>query len=99
MKRVLSKMTHAYEEIAEEVKAVDDSEFTDFHARRLVEIAGNIIMGHLLLQDAMRDNKYKNVAELFIKAKLDENNAKIGYIRKSDLRDLGTYKQVISEEV
>ena len=99
LKRVLSKMTHAYEEIAEEVKAVDDSEFTDFHARRLVEIAGNIIMGHLLLQDAMRDNKYKNVAELFIKAKLDENNAKIGYIRKSDLRDLGTYKQVISEEV
>lgn len=99
LKRVLSKMTHAYEETAEEVKAVDDSEFTDFHARRLVEIAGNIIMGHLLLQDAMRDNKYKNVAELFIKAKLDENNAKIGYIRKSDLRDLGTYKQVISEEV
>ncbi len=99
LKRELSKMTHAYEEIVEEVKAVDDSEYTDFHARRLVEIAGNIIMGHLLLQDAMRDNKYKNVAELFIKAKLDENNARIGYIRKSDLRDLGTYKQIISEEV
>jgi alkylation response protein AidB-like acyl-CoA dehydrogenase len=99
LKRELSKMTHAYEEIIEEVKAIDDPEYTDFHARRLVEIAGNIIMGHLLLQDAMRDSKYKNVAELFIKARLDDNNAKIGYIRKSDLRDLGTYKQVISEEV
>ena len=99
LKRELAKMTHAYEEIVEEVKAIDDPEFTDFHARRLVEIAGNIIMGHLLLQDAMRNSKYKNVAELFIKAKLDENNAKIGYIRKSDLRDLGTYKQVISKEV
>lgn len=99
LKRELSKMTHAFEEIVEEVKAVDDPEYTDFHARRLVEIAGNIIMGHLLLQDAMRDSKYKNVAELFIKARLDENIAKIGYIRKSDLRDLGTYKQVISEQV
>ena len=99
LKRELSKMTHAFEEIVEEVKAIDDSEYTDFHARRLVEIAGNIIMGHLLLQDAMRDSKYKNVAELFIKARLDENIAKIGYIRKSDLRDLGTYKQVISEQV
>lgn len=99
LKRTLSKMTHAYEEIVEELKAVDDVEYTDFHARRLVEIAGNIIMGHLLLQDAMRDAKYKNVAELFIKSKIDENLAKIGYIRKSDLRDLGTFKQVISEIV
>jgi len=99
LKRELLKMRHAYEEIVEEVKAVDDPEYTDFHARRLVEVAGNIIMGHLLLQDAMRSSKYKNVAELFIKARTDENKGKIGYIRNSDLRDLGTYKQVISEEV
>lgn len=99
LKRELAKMTHAYEEVVEEVKATDDSEFTDFHARRLVEVAGNIVMGHLLLQDAMRDPSYKNIAELFIKAKGDENRGKIAYIRRSDLRDLGTYKQVISEEV
>lgn len=99
LKRELSKMTHAYEEVVEEIKAKDDSEFIDFHARRLVEIASNIVMGHLLLQDAMRDAKYKNIAELFIKAKSDENSGKINYIKRSDLRDLGTYKQVISEEV
>ena len=99
LKRELSKMTHAYEEVVEEVKAKDDSEFTDFHARRLVEIAGNIVMGHLLLQDAMRELSYKNIAELFIKAKGDENRGKIAYIRRSDIRDLGTYKQVISEQV
>jgi len=99
LKRELLKMRHSYEEIVAEIKAVDETEFTDFHARRLVEVAGNIIMGHLLLQDAMRDTKYKNVAELFIKAKTEENSGKIGYIHHSGLRDIGTYRQVISEEI
>ena len=97
LKRELSKMKHAYEEVVEEVKAIDDSEYTDFQARRLVEIAGNIIMGHLLLQDAMRDSKFRNVAELFIKTRSAENVSKIDYIRSSELRDLGSLKQIIQE--
>lgn len=96
LKRDLIKMTHAFEEIVDEVKAAEETEFTDFHARRLVEIAGGIIMGYLLVQDAMRSAEYKNLADLFIKLRFDDNLAKISYIRRTQMRDLGTYKQVIS---
>jgi 3-(methylthio)propanoyl-CoA dehydrogenase len=34
------------------VTGTGDNEYLDFHSRRLVEMAGNIIMGYLLLKDA-----------------------------------------------
>jgi len=97
LKRKLEKMTDSYEEIVEYVKGIDDDEFTDFHARRLVEIAGNIIMGYLLILDAVRDNRFKYTAELFIKMGQSANEERIQYIKLSELRDLGTYKQMIED--
>ncbi|MDH5398825.1 MAG: acyl-CoA dehydrogenase family protein [Cyclobacteriaceae bacterium] len=99
LRRKLAKMNQGYEKITNYVKKADDDEFLDFHARRLVEIAGNIIMGHLLVLDAMRDNKYKYIAELFIKAATAENKQKTDYIRRSALRDLDTFKQITAEQV
>ncbi len=95
----LAVMTTEYEQIVEEVKSTEDEEYLDFHARRLVEMAGNIIMGHLLLLDAMRDTKFKYIAELFIKTVTVSNKQKADYINQSDLRDLGTYKQLITDQM
>ena len=36
------------------------SEYTDFQARRLVEMAGHIIMTYLLIIDASRDDMFEN---------------------------------------
>ena len=87
------------EKITESVQKKEDDEFMDFHARRLVEIAGNIIMGHLLILDEQRDKSFKYLAELFIKTAMSENNERISYIKESELRDLGTYRQVIADYV
>ena len=40
---------------------------TDFMARRMVEMAGNIIMGYLLLQDATRNAEFTKSAEVYCK--------------------------------
>ena len=77
----------------------EDLEYVDFHARRLVEMAGNIIMGHLLVLDAQRDSKYKYLAELFIKKSKAENQEKVSYIEGSEIKDLGTYRQIVSNHL
>ena len=99
MRKNLRKMTAAYEKVVDDVQSKDDQEFLDFHARRLVEIAGNIIMGHLLILDAAINKKFKYLAELFIKSAASANDEKISYIRQSEIRDLGTYKQVVSDHM
>ena len=97
LRRILIEMTNAYEEAVAYVHNINDkesdNEFLDFHARRLVEMAGNIIMGYLLVNDAIRDNDYKHSADIFIKKTYAENNEKLVYIKQSTLKDLGIYKQ------
>ena len=52
MKAKLEAMTALYEETFAKVQAVENPEYITFHARRLVEMLGHIIMGYLLIGDA-----------------------------------------------
>jgi hypothetical protein len=99
LRKKLREMTVRYENVVDSVQSYEDKEFLDFHARRLVEMAGNIIMGHLLILDAQREKSFKYLAELFIKLGISENNEKISYIEESELRDLGAYRQVITDYI
>lgn len=92
LKKILKDMTDEYEAMATFVNDTNDKEYLDFHARRLVEMAGNIIMGHLLVQDSMRDEEFKVTAELFIKTGRSENVQKADYIKNSEIKDLGIIK-------
>lgn len=92
LRRYLQDMTAEYEEMSGFVEAQKDGEYLDFHARRLVEMAGNIIIGYLLLLDTMRDEDHRNVAEIFIKTALSGNREKADYIRNSQIKDLGIFK-------
>ncbi len=55
MKAKLEAMTALYEETFAKVQAVEDPEYIIFHARRLVEMIGHIIMGYLLIGDASNE--------------------------------------------
>ncbi len=55
MKAKLEAMTALYEETMAKVQAVEDPEYITFHARRLVEMLGHIIMGYLLIGDASNE--------------------------------------------
>ena len=72
IKTRLEKMTEKYQAAVDAVQAVNDPAYTDFMARRLVEMAGNIVMAYLLCTDATRYNNesmaksaqvYANMAE------------------------------------
>jgi len=93
LRKVLIKMTDEYEQTVQNMVEMKDDELLDFHARRLVEMAGNIIMGYLLVLDAMRHDEYQNIAEVFIKRAEANNKEKIFYINATENRDLGIIKQ------
>lgn len=92
LKKMLIELTAQFEETVILVNAPGDAEFLDFHARRLVEMAGNIIMGYLLMFDALKNEDYRNSAEIFIKKAKSDNSEKLEYIRNSELKDLGIFK-------
>jgi hypothetical protein len=92
LKKDLQEMTSEYEELTSFVNEHEDAEFVDFHSRRRVEMAGNIIVGYLFLIDTMRDEDYRNSAEIFIKMAESDNKEKADYIRRSELKDIGIFK-------
>jgi len=88
----LISMTNDYTAIVELLSTLKNPEFFDFHARRVVEIAGNILIGYLLLLDATRDNKYAKTASIFIKRAMAQNAEKCMFINQFDVKDIGEYK-------
>lgn len=66
LKERLVKMTALYEEALKTVVDNKNIEYTDFHARRLVEMAGHIIMGYLLLGDTTRNEKFLKSANVYV---------------------------------
>ena len=93
LRRILIDMTDEYDNAVNTVINVEDTEYLDFHARRLVEMAGNIIMGYLLLADTMRDENYKNATEVFIKNAHSYNKERADFINNSSVKDMDLYKR------
>ncbi len=67
VKNTLVFMTQQYANAVQAVLGVKDSEFTDFMARRMVEMAGHIVMGYLLLDDTQRDETFRKSLHVYVK--------------------------------
>ncbi|MFI5185871.1 MAG: acyl-CoA dehydrogenase family protein [Chitinophagales bacterium] len=91
-KSQLISMTFEYEDAEARVTVDNNQEFIEFHARRLVEMAGNIIMGYLLLNDMQRDHDYWKTLEVFLRYARAHNQANAAFLGHSTLNDLGKYK-------
>ena len=94
MLKELKAMKKEYLSAIEYVESFKDQEYLDFHARRLVEMAGNIIMGHLLLLDADRDQRFRLSAEVFIKKAKAENTDRMLVIKEIEPDFLNNYKEL-----
>ena len=88
----LHKMTEAFESITKRVVEIESSELLDFHSRRLVEMAGNIIMGYLLVLNSQRDEKFDKSAKLYVNLVHSENKEKYDYMDNFEIEDLELYK-------
>jgi alkylation response protein AidB-like acyl-CoA dehydrogenase len=92
MRRTLIILTDEYEQAVAKVVDSNDNEFIDFHARRLVEMAGHIVMSYLLVIDSNRDAAYTRPAKAFIKMTKSVVKGHGEYIRSSAVEDLAAYK-------
>ena len=66
-KKLLNEMAEQYEAAVKSVLEVKDQAYTDFMARRLVEMAGHTVMGCLLLEEAGRDEAFDRSLEVYVK--------------------------------
>ncbi|MBK7094351.1 MAG: acyl-CoA dehydrogenase family protein [Saprospiraceae bacterium] len=91
----LQKLTSELNEAFTFIDEHKNTELLDFHSRRLVEMAGNIIISYILLLDSKRDKTYEDSARIFINLSLSENAAKYHYIMNFDNDLLITYKNIV----
>ncbi len=92
MRRTLIILTDEYEQAVAKVVDSNDNEFIDFHARRLVEMAGHIVMSYLLVIDSNRDAGFTKSAKVFIKMTKSVVKGHAEFIRSSAVEDLAAYK-------
>lgn len=93
----LQTMTATYESVLAKISEVKDSTYTDFQARRLVEMAGHIIMGYLLLADATRTESFTKSANNYIRFGEAEISKHAEFINKFDMESLSDYSYTTAE--
>ena len=90
IKNTLVFMTQQYANAVQSVTGVKDSNFQDFMARRLVEMAGHIIMGYLLLEDTQRDESFRKSLHVYVnygQAEVAKHADFIGNFRPEEIED------------
>ena len=88
----LSEMCAAYDKAVQYVLEVNNPEYTDFMAGRLVEMAGNIVMGHLLVLDANRNEAFIGSANVYINMGQAEVAKHADYIASVSPEQMQYYK-------
>ena len=90
IKNTLVFMTQQYADAVQAVAGVNDPKYLDFMARRLVEMAGHIIMGYLLLEDAQRCDCFRKSLAVYVKygqAEVERHASFIGNFQPDQISD------------
>jgi len=88
----LAKLTETYAAAVEKVGSVEDQAYGDFMARRLVEMAGVIVMSYLLLADADRNDSFKRSLEVYVNLAEAEVAKHSSFINMFDPAEVAAYK-------
>ena len=91
VKARLAALVETYKDTLARVAEVNDSAYNDFMARRLVEMAGNIVMGYLLLLDADRNPDFERSLHVYVNLAAAEITRHSEFIRNFDLAQLPDY--------
>ncbi len=94
IKARLVEMTKFYETAVEKVTSVKESDYNDLMARRLVEMAGNIIMSYLLLMDANRNESFTRSATIYNNLAEAEVTKHADFIAKFNPEEVAMYMNV-----
>ena len=93
---LLKQLTAKLAEMIAKVEAVDKETagFKDFHARRLVETAGHIIISYLLARQAGEDAEYRASARVFAKLAEGKISEAYTYVMASTAEDVALFAEV-----
>jgi len=94
LRKRLDSMTTLYENAVNRVVDSKNPEYIDFQARRVVEMAGHIIMCYLLLIDATRDSMFSKSAEIYLKFAEVEVRKHATYIKHFEVDQIDKYRMV-----
>lgn len=108
LRKRLVDMKGDYLKATEYVTSKNDSDFLDFNARRLVEMAGHIIHSHLLLRNVARSlececnggctvDEYRRAASAYVMRGEAINKAHFAYVMSSTPEDVAIFKAVSEE--
>ena len=92
LKQKLVAMTGLFENVVNMVTETKNSEYIDFHARRLVEAGAHCVMGYLLLLDADEDDSFRRSAEVYINYGQAEVDKIYAFISKFKHEDISYYR-------
>ena len=95
----LHKMAEEYQSITQRIVELKNNELIDFHSTRLVEMAGNIIMGYLLVLNSQKDDKFIKTARLYVNLVRSENKERFDYMNGFSVENLEMYKNVDLEAI
>ncbi len=93
LKNRLKDMADKFGMVVNQIVETKDQELLDFTARRLVEMAAYTIMGHLVVQDASKNDIFAESAQVFVRYAEAEIEKHINFIRKFDKEDLAYYRK------
>ena len=95
----LKELTVKFSEMVSRVETLDKEAagFKDFHARRLVESAGHIIIGYLLARQASQAEEYVASARIFSKLAEGKVTEAYTYVMHATAEDVALFKGVEQE--
>ncbi len=95
MAEQLVELRKIYEQVVERVETLDKEAagYKEFHSRRLVEIAGYIIISHIMLRQADEvAEDYLNPTKIFVKYAAKKITEAASYINASGVEDVELFK-------
>ena len=92
LREILIGLTSQYEKAVAIVAGAKDQAYLDFMARRLVEMAGGIIMSYLLLDDAQRNASFTKSAEVYVKMTQAEVAKHADFIANFEPEQISAYQ-------
>jgi hypothetical protein len=91
----LVELRKRYESVVERVETLDKETqgYKDFHSRRLVEIAGYILISHIMIRQASEmEEDYLNATKIFVKYATRKIEEAASYIEASETSDVELFK-------
>ncbi|MCM1028370.1 MAG: acyl-CoA dehydrogenase family protein [Pseudoflavonifractor sp.] len=92
LRDILISLSAQYEKAVATVAGAKDQAYLDFMARRLVEMAGEIIMGYLMIYDANRNEAFAKSAEVYVKMVQANVTRHAEYIANFEPSQISAYK-------